>query len=393
MKIQFIYLIKKIVAFFYNIFLYCLDSSLFLFSPSLRRDILLIRLDAIGDFILWLDTAKEYKKIYPEKEITLLANNLWSELAGALPYWDHVWELDRRKFYRNPVYRLRLLAKVKKAGFQTVIQPTFSRYFFYDDTIVRCSAAKERIGSTGNFSNISPRLKRISDRWYTKLVPASESPLMELCRNAEFLRGLGAKDFQADVPVLMFNSMNTILPATVPKKYYILFPGAGARYKQWPLERYAKLTEIIYRYTGMKGLVCGGPGEKDMFERIITNANSSFQDLVGKTSLNQLAGLVKKANFLIGNDTSAIHIATAVNTPSVCILGGGHYSRFLPYITEKDTHKPLPTPVIHKMDCFNCEWKRPCQPKGVNQAVPCIDKVTVNDVWQEVKKICLCCLQ
>ena len=45
--------------------------------------LLLIRQDAIGDFILWLDTAKEYRKYFsPENyKIVLIGNALWCDLA------------------------------------------------------------------------------------------------------------------------------------------------------------------------------------------------------------------------------------------------------------------------------------------------------------------------
>ena len=52
--------------------------------------VLLIRQDAIGDFILWLDTAKEYRKYFPPEnyKIILIGNELWFDLAKELPFWD-----------------------------------------------------------------------------------------------------------------------------------------------------------------------------------------------------------------------------------------------------------------------------------------------------------------
>ena len=53
---------------------------------------LLIRQDAIGDFVLWLDTAKEYRKSYhPENyKIVLVGNALWCDFVKGLPFWDEV---------------------------------------------------------------------------------------------------------------------------------------------------------------------------------------------------------------------------------------------------------------------------------------------------------------
>ena len=189
-----IYLIAfKILALIYNICLYFFDYFIVLsyHSQKAENKILIIRLDAIGDFILWLDSARHFRKIYPDKKIILLGNKVWTDLAKKLPYWDEVWPLDRQKFYRNLLYRLKLLGKIRKAGFDVVIQPTFSRELLYGDAIVRISGAREKISSVGDCSNIEAIEKKISDQFYTRLIPVNPQPLMELKRNAEFMCGLG----------------------------------------------------------------------------------------------------------------------------------------------------------------------------------------------------------
>ena len=62
--------------------------------------LLLIRQDAIGDFILWLDTAKEYKKHFPPEshKIVLIGNALWCDLAMELPFWDEVLPVNVKVF-------------------------------------------------------------------------------------------------------------------------------------------------------------------------------------------------------------------------------------------------------------------------------------------------------
>jgi ADP-heptose:LPS heptosyltransferase len=79
-------------------------------------------------------------------------------------------------------------------------------------------------------------------------------------------------------------------------------------------------------------------------------------------------------------------MAAAVGTPAVCILGGGHYGRFLPYQIEKRTTRPLPIAVSYKMDCFGCNWKC-AHAKEVKGAMPCVANISVSQVWDEVKKI------
>ena len=354
-------------------------------SKSTENKILILRLDAIGDFILWLDSARYFRKIYPDKKIILLGNKVWTELAKKFPYWDEVWDLDRHKFYRNLLYRVRLLKKIRKAGFNIVIQPTYSREFLYGDAIVQISGAQKKIGSVGDCSNIRSIEKKISDRFYTQLIPANLKPLMELRRNAEFIRGLGFA-CMADLPDMMPAAQGINNPAAHNSPYFVLFPGASWTGKQWPIEKFSEFASLVFYKTGMSAVICGGPTEWDLGKNLIAIMDIPAINMVGKTSLTELVAVIKDAQFLLGNETSAVHIASAVGVPAFCLLGGGHYGRFMPYDIEKETQKPLPVAIIPQMDCFNCNWR--CRyPFEEGKPVPCIEKISVKEVFAAVQPL------
>ena len=377
-----IYLIFfKILKLLYNSFLYFFDYFIVFSHPSQRAEnkILIIRLDAIGDFILCLDSVQHFRKFYPDKKIILLGNRVWTDLAKKLPFWHKVWDLDRRKFYRNLAYRAHLLKKIRKAGFEVVIQPTYSREFLYGDAIIRISGARKRFGSIGDCSNIRPLEKMISDQFYTRLIPAAPHTLMELKRNAEFMCRLNMS-MQAGLPDISLAIKGVKNPVADISDYYVIFPGASWSGRQWPIDRFAVLSEKIYRQYGLITVICGSPDEQDLAEALVSHINVPVMNITGKTTLVNLAVIIKDASFLVGNETSAIHIAAAVSTPAFCILGGGHYGRFMPYDIESKTERPLPIPIIHKMDCFGCNWQ--CQysyEKG--EPVPCIAKISVDEVF------------
>ena len=351
-----------------------------------KRRILVVKLDAIGDFILWLDAARGLRELYPapSHHITLLGNSAWTGLARMLPHFDEVWELDRRRFGSNFFYRLTWYRKVKMGGFYSAIQPSFSRELNYGDSLIHASRAPERIGSTGDLSNITLRQKRRGDRWYTRLIPASPETMMELIRNAEFLRGLGGEGFQASLPVMEIKDVET--PAGLPEVYYVLFPGSSRAIKSWPTESFARLVSWIFSTTGMSGVICGGKGEEGLAARIISRTEAPLSDFAGRTTLPQLAGLIAASRFLVGNDTSTVHIASAMGTPSVCILGGGHFGRFMPYEVEKGTLDKAPLSVFRMMECFGCGWS--CREPYASPDAPvrCVDEITVEDVYEAVRK-------
>ena len=355
-----------------------------------KRDLLIIRPDSIGDFVFFLDTFKEYRKLYPPEdwEITLLGNKSWRVLAMDMPYADHYWFMDIKRFTRVPMYRYQLLRQVRNANFDLVIQPVYSRRYWVGDAIVRASGAYKRIGSEGDLNNIAHRQKRHSDGWYTSLIPAKAERMNELERNAEFIRDLGLADFRADLPKM-------IVPDNAQKRadmmleelglrksssskfsdFYVLFPGAGEKFRQWPVERFAALAGCIYDCTGWTGLICGGPGEETLAEQLLFLAvNVPLLNLSGRTNLIELAGIIKRCKILIGNETSAIHIAVAAGAPSICILGGGHFGRFVPYNVPSDLHA-----VYTEMDCFGCNWK--CiHSTYKGKPVPCIEEIQVHQI-------------
>ena len=376
---------RKIISNLIRILVFFYDSCAFLVKKGCADAVLIIRLDAIGDFILWLDSAQYFRKIYPDKKIVLLGNQAWTDLAKKFPYWDEVWELNRRKFCRNLPYRVRLLKKIRKAGFDIVIQPTYSREFLYGDAIVRISGAREKIGSVGDCSNIEAIEKKISDQFYTRLIPVNPQPLMELKRNAEFMYGLGMS-MKAGLPdpCLALKGVNN--PLDNVSGYCVLFPGAGSNDRQWPIAHFATLSDKIYRQSGLTVVVCGSPDEQGLAESLISQIDVPAMNMTGKTNLVELAAIIKDASFLVGNETSAIHFAAAVSTPAFCLLGGGHYGRFMPYGIENKTKKPYPVAIIHQMDCFNCNWCCRYFIKD-NEPVPCIEKISVEEVFAALKSL------
>ena len=345
--------------------------------------VLLVRVDAIGDFVIWLDSAKEYRRLYPGEKITLCLNSVLLELAQSLPYWDQLLPVHMEKFGKNPWYRIRILIEIRRRQFKIAIQPTFSRSFFLGDAIVRASAATLRVGFIGDNTNVRSFAKRISDKWYSKLVPAVRETLMELERNAEFVRNLSGLPFTASLPTLPARSV-VRSRFDVSRPYFVVFPGAAWNGRRWPIAQFVEVIAELHRKFGWHVVVCGGVADQSSCQRLADQYSGIATNLAGKTSLLDLTELLRNSMLLISNETSAVHLATAVSTPSVCILGGGHFGRFMPYPESVGGLKPLF--AAYKMPCYHCNWQ--CsQPHQPGTAVPCVSGVTVANVLHKVSLI------
>jgi ADP-heptose:LPS heptosyltransferase len=355
--------------------------------PNEKESVLVVRLDSIGDFVLWLDSLSALRELFPQNKykLVLLGNILWRELAESCQLFDEFIFVDKYELSYQVHYRLNVWKKLRSLKWAYTIHPTFSRDFNCSDSAVRISGAAVRIGSTGDLSNQSAWLNRISNRWYTRLLPASSEPLMELERNAEFIRALGLKDFRAGLPRL---SVHWKLPPNFgAHDYIVVVPGGSLAIKQWPVERFAEICERIHQNLGVTVIVCGGQSDMHLGRRLHGLANCEekawIEDWTGKTTLVELATIIKGARFLVGNDSSAVHIASAVGIPVFCVVGGGHFGRFIPYRCEKHTTNPMPIPIFHKLECYGCNL-RCSKVSGYSTAGSCISLITVEDVWKKI---------
>ena len=349
-----------------------------------QKLVLLVRQDAIGDFILWLDTAKEYRKYYPPEncKIILIGNVLWSDLAKELPFWDEVFSVNVKAFKTLSRYRWNILRKVRNFSAKIAIQPTYSREFYHGDSLIRASNASKKVSSAGNMSNRDQLKSILADRWHTELIPSSPEQLSELERNAEFFSGFIKKLYLPSYPELELSG-DCNIQELKRKSFYILSLGANKKYREWPYKYYAKIAQKIHKKTGWLGLICGTENEFDLGEHIKKLCDAPLQNYTGQTTLSELTCLLAKSQILISNETGTAHIANAVGTPTVCILGGGHFGRFVPYPELSGKINNLKV-VYYKMPCYGCDWKCVYHIKDEDPA-PCISNISVDAVWNEVK--------
>jgi len=248
------------------------------------------------------------------------------------------------------------------------------------DSIVRMTGAEIAIGAVSDRANSTQFEMLIADRWYTKLIPPPGNGAQgEMLFNAHFARGLGASEFRAGGPHIA----DSLRKRPCSDDYFVVFPGASWHGRKWPREYFGEIARRVYSGTGWKMVICGGPEEADYNRELANITNVPCDDRTGQTSLLELVGVIAGAHVVISNETSAVHIAAALGIPSVCVLGGGHFGRFLPYLTEKAASRPFPVPVYQTMDCFNCNWR--CIYRLTEEApTPCVEGVSVDQVWEAV---------
>jgi ADP-heptose:LPS heptosyltransferase len=99
-----------------------------------------------------------------------------------------------------------------------------------------------------------------------------------------------------------------------------LFPGASQPLRRWPLERFAEVASRLERDDGARMVLFLGPEENCMAAQVRA-AFSPTAIVLDRLTLSQLASAVARLRLLISNDTGPLHLAAAVGTPVLLLLG------------------------------------------------------------------------
>ncbi len=361
------------------------------------KTILLIRPDHIGDFVLWLDQAKEYRKAFPEHRIVLLCNPGVAEIARNIPYFDEVLLIVEGRT-RDKRYMYELLQQVNRYYYDKVIYPPYGRAVEHGDWIVHNTRANEKIafeyseGAARHITRIPSgnkrKLVRQLDSWYTRIVQGKDELMMELDRNAEFGNQVLPHKYTPYLPSFPFETPRL---SKIPFGQYAVFVlGASIPKRRWPVDKFAAVAQHILP---LPIVLCGSEQEAslvDEFVSLVGHENEKYIfSIVGQTSVMELISVIKYAKLLVGNDTGTAHIAVATRTPSVCLCGGGHYGRFFPYCVDnirEEDRRALPHVItIQDHNCFGCDLF--CRYPLVRDCWPCCYNIEVDDVLNAVDSI------
>lgn len=348
------------------------------------NNIFIIRFAHIGDFCIWLDSAKAYRELYPGKKIIFLTYSYKNitELAEATGYFDKVISFETEGFKR-----IRALKRALHFSGDTIINANPSRSLL-SDLFVLAVNVNYRIAQQSDITEMSPRALKRSDRIYDRVIPCNMNE-MELVKNADFMRGLGLSDFRAG----MFEIPEIPCKVEIPsEKYAVIFPDADTEIKMWDYKNFAGVIKNIIDIYQYKCLLLGSGKFKhvgDNISDIVYDTNCI--NLMGQTTLPQCIQLVRNAQIVVSNDTGGAHIAAGVRTPCVVLAVGWNRGRFFPYKLEQiNAEDVLPIDLIANVKCLGCgiENINRYNPECGNQGVPrCIAENTVEDVLVKIKEI------
>lgn len=119
--------------------------------------------------------------------------------------------------------------------------------------------------------------------------------------------------------------------ALADRRLVVLHPGTGGQSKLWLSDRWAALANAIVDINDCHVVITGGPGEEALAHAVAASMRHPPTQLVGATSVGQLAALMARAALVLGVDSGPLHLAAAVGAPSLHLYGPGDDRRFGPW--------------------------------------------------------------
>lgn len=260
------------------------------------KRVLVVRLGALGDFVLSFGPFAAIRAHHPGAEITLLTTAPFAPLARLCPWFDRV-VIDERPAWWNVPGVIRLAKSLRGFDLAYDLQTSgrSSRYFV--------------LANRPPWSGIAPGCSH----------PQSD-PAREVMHTIERQRDQLRIACISDVPHPDLRFLTKLPTPDLPERFCLFVPGAAPTRpaKRWP--HFAALAPVL-QARGLLPVVIGTTAEKPLASAIRLACPQAI-DLTGQTDIPTLFAVAAKACLSVGNDTGPMHIAAAMGCPSLVLFSG-----------------------------------------------------------------------
>ncbi len=330
------------------------------------RNVLIIRLGAIGDVVRTLPAVNAWQQQYPETRFTWLVEPAAASVLQGQAALDKVFIFERNLFggfLRSPGNLIRsalsltaLIGDLRAENFDLVVD---FHGILKTALFARLSGGAEIVGFA------RPDAKEGSARFYSRQFKVPGSDINRVDRALALVEFLGVeinRETPANyrLPVTALNretareSLDLLeeLPGRGP--IIALHPGSSRKtaYKRWHQNGYVGLVNALVEKLDARIILTWGPGERETVELIAGNVRVPRVVAKKTASLLDLAALFDACDLYIGGDTGPSHLAAAMSTPVVVIFGPTHPAVNAPYGTPyRIVRYPLPCSPCRKRSC------------------------------------------
>lgn len=278
--------------------------------------ILIIRLSAVGDTILNLPVLCALRDRFPDSEIGWVVSSGAAELLRNHECLDRLFVLTKQD-QSTPLRYFQFLKTIRDWRPDSTLD---AQGLTKSALIAWFSGAKQRFGlASSEFEG------RELSTWFNNRIITPTSPHV-VDRGLALLEGLGIHEPKIEYRIpqasqVVTQTANQASGLDLIAPWAMINVGAGWPSKIWPAERYAAVAKHLYGKWKLKSLIAWG-GEKELaMAKEVASLAMDAAILAPQTTLIELATWIRRSSLFVGSDTGPMHLAVAVDTPTVGLIG------------------------------------------------------------------------
>jgi heptosyltransferase-1 len=294
--------------------------------------ILLIRLSAIGDVVRVLPSVHAIRDAFPHAQLDFAVEPKSAEILTGHPALDNVLVFERvDAAWQGSAAFLQFCRDVRARRYDICVD---FHGILKSGLITRASGAEKRLGFE------PPRSQEMSHVFYNRRVALVSQRLNRIEENLELCKALDARrnrlDVRIGIPDEIEDEVDEYVHATfgAGKMLAVLHVPVERPEKQWPLEHFAALSDMLLADGRFDVLFTCGPGQEAIAEECAALCRRAPVMAPVLTSLKHFAALMQHTALFFGCDTGPMHIASAMDVPTVVVFGG----------TDPAKHAPMRPP-------------------------------------------------
>ncbi|WQZ81672.1 glycosyltransferase family 9 protein [Helicobacter pylori] len=384
--------------------------------PIRKKTLCFIRLDIIGDYILYRNFLPLFKKYFENYETTFIGNTVIKDIATHCDsqyidkfifldnaYWEkylrigtngsRLSKLKELLFFLPKFMRKRYedVSNLRKESYEICINSSMFYFSTKEDAIIKHLIAENKVGvfcthPIESFFRTDYRKRgEIRKSFYTHLFYPKEVPQFLYDSNQDFFQSffkhfkgvdIGFVELELKLPIAFeYEKFKNILKPP----YGVLNLGSSDDFRM-----YKRFDEMIYFLNPDYQLIlCGNSKKDEKLAHSILKRHKNAISLVNQTDLVEYLHLLKNASFAMGNESSIMHLSACLKIPHAFIVSSGLSSpRFHPYPKKvgPNIHMIYPRD-FQKIISRSSNWMF----KAMTMPHPPVDSVNPQDIISAIK--------
>ncbi|MFA4915391.1 MAG: lipopolysaccharide heptosyltransferase II [Syntrophales bacterium] len=324
----------------------------------------------IGDAVMNLPAIAAVRKTFPKAKISVLARPWVAELFRICTDVDEVLLLESSGIHSGIPGKLKIATELKRRGFDVAILLQNA----IEAAIITCLAGipiRAGYNSDGRGLLLTHSVKR------TKAIRR----VHQIDYYLEMVKSLGCLSAGREIHLKPGKDYD-LLSEKLLRKYGwednhpLIGMAPGATYgpaKRWFPERFAAVADRLVGDFSAKVILFGSPADRKRTDAVQAKAEHTFINLAGKTNLMEAIALIGRCNLFITNDSGLMHVAGALDIPTIAIFGS----------TNPITTSPAGSNSAVICKGVHCS---PCLKKRCPTDFRCMELIGVDEVYGAARR-------